>query len=75
MASQAEASELRAAVAAVVREQAAAERYRLRQRQARRGGTEAYDRPGPLEFDESGFPVPQTSPGFGRRLARLLDLP
>jgi anti-sigma regulatory factor (Ser/Thr protein kinase) len=27
----------------------------------------------PLEFDEGGFPIPQTTPGFVERVARLLD--
>ena len=27
----------------------------------------------PLEYDESGFPLPQDSPGFAQRVARLLN--
>ena len=49
-----------------------AERYRLSQRQTRSGRAETLDRRGPLEFDESGFPIPQRSPGFVRRVTRLV---
>ena len=27
----------------------------------------------PLEYDESGFPLPQDRPGFAQRVARLLN--
>ncbi len=49
------------------------QRYRHSQRQARRGGAQRVDRPRPLEFDESGFPIPQTGPSFLERVARLLN--
>lgn len=65
--------ELGDALAAVVKEQAAAERYRRRQRQVRRGRTQIVDRPRPLEFDENGFPVAQRTPSFVTRVARLLS--
>ena len=48
------------------------ERYRRSQRLASDGGPRAADRPHPLEFDESGFPIPQRSPTFIDRVARLL---
>lgn len=53
-------------------ELAGAERYRRSQWQAKSGRTEPWDGPRPLEFDESGFPIPQHSPGFVKRVARLL---
>jgi hypothetical protein len=31
------------------------------------------DLPRPLEYDESGFPLPQDRPGFAQRVARLLN--
>jgi hypothetical protein len=31
------------------------------------------DRAHPLEFDESGFPIPQDNPSFAARVARLLN--
>jgi hypothetical protein len=37
-----------------------------------RRGTGAADRPGPLEFDAHGFPIPQPVPSFVRRVDRLL---
>jgi hypothetical protein len=49
-----------------------AARYRRRQREIRRGRPAAADRPGPLEFDADGFPIPQPIPRFVRRVARLL---
>jgi len=50
--------------------QARAERYW--QRQVWRGEADAHERPRPLEFDALGFPVPQSRPGFLRRVGRLL---
>lgn len=29
--------------------------------------------PRPLEYDESGFPLPQQRPGFAQRVARILN--
>jgi hypothetical protein len=56
-----------------LREQAGAERYERRQRQLRRGRAGAVDRPRPLEFDDSGFPIAQRIPSFVARVARLLN--
>jgi hypothetical protein len=53
-------------------ERAGAERYRQRQRQARRGREGAGDYARPLEFDESGFPVAQRNSTFLARVTRLL---
>jgi hypothetical protein len=65
--------ELGDALRAVHREWAGAERYRRFQRQATNGRAETADRARPLEFDESGFPIPQRTPSFARRVARLLS--
>ena len=43
-----------------------------RYRRSRRRTTRA-DLPRPLEYDESGFPLPQDRPGFAQRVARLLN--
>jgi hypothetical protein len=48
-------------------------RYRRSQALARNGPGELADRPHPLEFDESGFPIAQRSGGFVERVARLLS--
>ena len=64
--------ELGDAVVAALNEQAGAERYQRRQRQARRGKAEAVERPRPLEFDGNGFPVVQRIPSFVTRVSRLL---
>jgi hypothetical protein len=69
---QARQRDLGDALALVIEHHAGAERYRHRQRQARRG-TETLDRPRPLEFDENGFPVAQRIPSFITRVARLLS--
>jgi hypothetical protein len=37
-----------------------------------RRGTPPPARPGPLEFDARGFPIPQPFPSFARRVARML---
>jgi hypothetical protein len=60
------------ALAVVVNEQTGRERYRRRQRQVRRGRTGSVEHPRPLEFDENGFPIPQRTPTFVTRVARLL---
>jgi hypothetical protein len=49
-----------------------AERYQRYQREATSGNRRASNGARPLEFDESGFPVPQRGPGFFERVARLL---
>jgi hypothetical protein len=41
-----------------------------RYRRVRRRRT---DPPRPLEYDESGFPLPQQRPGFAQRVARILS--
>jgi hypothetical protein len=53
-------------------DEAAAERYHERQRQARRGRNRAGGSH-PLEYDANGFPVPQRNSSFVRRVARLLN--
>jgi hypothetical protein len=62
------------AVEAALHEQAGIERYESSQRQVRRRTPEVVDRPHPLEFDENGFPIAQSSPSFVTRVARLLSL-
>jgi hypothetical protein len=64
--------ELGDALAVVLREHEGAERYRRRQQQVRRGRRDTVDRPRPLEFDSNGFPIPQRTPSFVTRVARLL---
>jgi hypothetical protein len=53
-------------------ERMSGERYLRSQRGVRSGGPRAADRPGPLEFDENGFPIVQRPSSFVDRLARLL---
>jgi len=53
-------------------ERTSGERYLRSRRQVRSGGPMAVDRPRPLEFDESGFPMTQRPASFARRVARLL---
>ena len=64
--------ELGDAFAIVLREHEGAERYRRRQQQVRRGRRDTLDLPRPLEFDDNGFPIPQRTPSFVTRVARLL---
>jgi hypothetical protein len=73
MSEQVHQRELGEALAAVLNEPAGAERYRRSQREARSGRAVSVDRPRPLEFDESGFPVRQGNPSFVARVARLLS--
>jgi len=54
------------------RELARAERYRERQRLAKRGRARSGDPGGSPQFDESGFPLTGRDPGLVRRVARLL---
>lgn len=61
------------AIRAALSKQAAVERYRRSQRQARGGQMRALAR-ARLEFDESGFPVRQPNAGFAARVAQLLRL-
>jgi hypothetical protein len=44
----------------------------LRQREPKQGRA-AEHRARPLEFDESGFPIPQPVPGFAQRVRRLIN--
>jgi len=64
--------ELGDAVAATLKQQPGAERYRRREPRVRRATSETADRPRPLEFDKNGFPVAQRTPSFVTRVARLL---
>jgi hypothetical protein len=72
MSDQARRRELADALAAVLHQEAGAERYQRSQKQMRRASTDAVDPARPLEFDESGFPIAQSSPSFTARVARLL---
>jgi hypothetical protein len=56
-----------------LRERAGANGYPSREREARSGGARSTDGARPLEFDESGFPIPQRNPSFAERVARLLN--
>ena len=69
---QARQRELGDAIADALKDQAGAERYQRRQRQARGGKAQTVERPRPLEFDGNGFPVAQRIPSFVTRVARLL---
>lgn len=73
MSDQVRPRQLRDAVERVLSEQRAAERYRQRQRKVTRGSTRTTDGARRVEFDESGFPIPQRNPSFVQRLARLLN--
>ena len=61
------------AVDAALSEREGEERYQLRQREMKRGRNGRAGPPRPLEFDESGFPIPQAIPGFVQRVGRLLN--
>jgi hypothetical protein len=50
-----------------------AERYERHQREFRNGTARGSNGARPLQFDESGFPIPQRNPGFVERVARLLN--
>jgi hypothetical protein len=54
-------------------ERTSVERYLRSQRLARGRSSARLGLPGPLEFDERGFPIAQRSPSFGERVARLLS--
>ena len=69
---QARQRELGDAIADALKDQAGAERYQRRQRQARGAKAQTVERPRPLEFDGNGFPVAQRIPSFVTRVARLL---
>jgi len=59
-------------VGAFLDEEAGVASYRRAQHVALRRRGRSATAPGPLEFDESGFPLPQKTPGFVERVARLL---
>ena len=65
--------ELGGPLAGRVQEQAGLERYQRRQREIRRGAERGEDGARPREFDTNGFPIPQSSPSFVERVARLLN--
>jgi hypothetical protein len=65
--------ELVDALEAALSEPAGAEPNLRFQRQTGNGRAETLDRPRPLEFDQSGFPIEQRSPSFATRVARLLS--
>jgi hypothetical protein len=71
MATQAQRRVWRDAVDATLKERDRSERARLRRHELRHGPAAA-DRPRPLAFDALGFPIPQPTPSFARRVARLL---
>lgn len=59
MASKVEMRQWRDAVEDTLNRRDAAERYGRRQREISRGRGRGDDGPGPLEFDDGGFPIPQ----------------
>jgi hypothetical protein len=64
--------ELIRAVEAALDEVNGAERYRLSQREMRKGKADGDGRPHPLEYDSNGFPAPQPLASFGERVRRLI---
>jgi hypothetical protein len=63
---------LRSGLDGLLYEQAGYVRYRRAQWEATRGRQRRASSPGPLRFDESGFPIAQRAPGFTERVAQLL---
>jgi hypothetical protein len=63
--------ELGDALEGALREEAAAEHYHRSQRQPRSARVGEGEGPRPLEFDRNGFPLPQPTPSFVLRVARL----
>ena len=57
---------------AFLADKAGAASYEQAQRQAQRWTGAGPNTARPLEFDDTGFPIPQTAPGFVERLTRLL---
>ena len=74
MASEAHIRQWRPAVQRALAENVKRERYELRQRELKRGrrGSEG-QLARPLEFDESGFPIPQRTGRFVQRVGRLIN--
>ena len=54
-------------------ERARAERYKLRQRDIRRGASAGHGRVHPSEFEVRGFSIPRLASGFVRRVGRLIN--
>lgn len=73
MSDQARPRQLGDAVERALSEQLAAERYRQRQLKVTGGSARTTDGARPMEFDESGFPIPQRNPSFVQRVARVLN--
>jgi hypothetical protein len=73
MTDQARAHDFYGSLERTASERARAERYQRYQRRIRSGLGHVAEGPRPREFDESGFPVPQRSPTFVERVARLLN--
>jgi hypothetical protein len=61
---------LRVVEGLLAEEDAAYARYRRTQHDAKHRLAAP---PRPLEYDESGFPLPQQRPGFAQRVARILN--
>ncbi len=73
MSNEARQRELRVAVERALREQLGAERYRRHQLEMTSGRARSTEGARPIEFDESGFPLPQHNSSFVQRVARLLN--
>jgi hypothetical protein len=54
-------------------ERARAERYKLRQRDIRRGASSGHGRVHPSESEARGVSIPRLASGFVRRVGRLLN--
>jgi hypothetical protein len=54
-------------------ERARAERYKLRQRDIRRGASAGHGRVHPSESEARGVSIPRLASGFVRRVGRLLN--
>jgi hypothetical protein len=74
LADQARDQDVLHAVEALLSQRAAYAGYRRWQREESRRRASDARRAGPVEFDESGFPLPQERPGFAKRVARLLSV-
>jgi len=61
----------RASVERALNERDGAQRYKLSQREIRRGEGAGEGRSHPLEFDASGFSIPQPISSFVQRVRRL----
>ena len=54
-------------------ERARAERYKLRQRDIRRGARARHGRVHPAKIEARGFSIPRLASGFLRRVGRLIN--